>query len=187
MTPREKYCIIEPMRKKVSEKQMALRREIAIKLREFKEYFAQPTSKKMRYLEELGMYHFHKYALRNTYGLTEYEYRKWMQEDAAFAEACHAIRQQFIDECEYLMLCRAGYYGADYQKSHIHIDNRAMSDFVKIARGYGIFRKYSGPGGTSKIGPAKGLPAGGEGDSGPVSEAGAEGSVCSVSETDTLS
>ena len=175
------------MRKPVSERQLEIRRNINKKMGGFKEFFLQPISKKMLYLEELGMYHFHKYAIKNTTGLGEYEYRKWMKEDPAFADAVFAIRQQFIDECEYMMLCKAGYYGPDYAKRYFHVDNRAMADFVKIARGYGIFRKYNGNGGSAKTDSADGVSDGGEGQSRSVSAPGGEGSVCSVSETDTLS
>ena len=175
------------MRKPVSERQLEIRRDIHKKMGGFKEYFLQPISKKMLYLEELGMYHFHKYALRNTTGLGEYEYRKWMKEDIAFADAVFAIRQQFIDECEYMMLCRAGYYGKDYQERYKHVDNMAMSSFVKIARGYGIFRKYNGASGGDKAGSTDSVSDGGKGESRPLGSPGGEGSVCSVSETDTLS
>ena len=175
------------MRKPVSEAQLAIRREIIKKLKGFKEYFSQPISKKMLYLEELGMYHLHKYAIRNTTGLGEYEFRKWMKTDEAFVDAVFAIRQQFIDECEYMMLCRAGYYNAELARKYQHVDNRAMADFIRIARGYGIFRKYSGTGGADKARPAEGLSDGGEGERRSVSAPGGEGSVCSISETDTLS
>ena len=175
------------MRKQVSEVQMKIRHEIICKMRGFIEYFQQPKSKKLRYLEELGVYHFHKYAIRNTLGLNEYEFRKWIKEDDAFRECVNALRQQFIDECEYLMLCRAGYYGADKQKRFAHVDNRSMAEFVKIARGYGVYRKYSGDGWGSKTKPAEGVSAGGEGKGGSVDSAGSEGSVCSVSEADSVS
>lgn len=174
------------MRKKVSEAQLAIRRDIVKKLKGFKEYFSQPTSKKMLYLEELAMYHFHKYAIRNTTGLGEYEYQKWIKTDEAFREAVMSIRQNFIDECEYMMLCRGGYYGPLYQKRYAHVDNLAMSSFVKVARGYGIFRRYSNFSGASKAGPAEGLSDGGQGESRTVGSPGSEGSVCSISETNSL-
>lgn len=165
---------------------MLIRNEVMRKLNGFKEYFQAPVSKKMRYLEELAMSHFHKYAIRNTQGMGEYEYRKWMKEDEAFADAVYSIRQQFIDECEYLMLCRAGYYGPDQQKKFVHIHTPSMSDFVKVARGYGIFRKYSNYGGAGKAGPADKVSDGGKGEAGSGGSEGGERGVCSVSETNPL-
>jgi len=174
------------MRKQVSEHQLKVRRELARQLKGFKEYFAQPVSKKMLYLEELSMYHFHKYALRNTYSLNEYQFQQWVKTDEAFRDAVVSIRQQFIDSCEYMMLARAGYYNEEIQKRYKHVDNRAMAEFVKVARGYGFSRKYSGYGGASKAGATEAVPDGGKGEASPFSSPGGEGSVCSISETNPL-
>lgn len=173
-------------RKVVSPAMARMRDDIWKRMRPYLPYFLGDDVEKKakgRYLEALTLKHFHSFAIKETRGVNEWIFRKWLRDDDAFMEACNIVRLAFVDSLEYRALCRCGIYGEDLKKKYYGVDVPALTSFIRIARQHGVYRRLKGTGGPGQAPATGAVSRDGEGLSCVQIEDGREDDLCSLQAT----
>lgn len=92
------------------------------------------------------------------------EYFDWMATDPEFKRCYEYLRTTKYESVEFLLLCKAGFYGTDYQNRVKYVDVNAAKKLMEVYLENDYYRRLAEVSGGRKDSPTGEVLGGGEGN-----------------------